>query len=308
MGRITWESVGRGFLELWGLHTRSMPYSLWQLLMRPGYFIGDYISGRRQVSFPPVKMLVIMGLVMLLISNWLNPNVDNGPMVSVTSGSVDSKHVMTIFNNVLDWFGNHYDWFILVLLSFLIWPTWVLFRVSPRCDHHTLPEGFFIQVFNSVHILLLLLIKTILTFLMPWLGYEWDAIFYLGIILIQLYRSYKQLFNHSHWGTTWRMVVAVAVALMLLMVFTIIFVSALFAFEPVNRHEMWNYIACGVLFPIPIVLVILIVVGISHACIKYQLKKDAAREQQEELKEDTEDVAEDVTEEEAEDVATSQHS
>ena len=23
MGRITWESVGRGFLELWGLHTRS---------------------------------------------------------------------------------------------------------------------------------------------------------------------------------------------------------------------------------------------------------------------------------------------
>ncbi len=293
MGRITWESVGRGFLELWGLHTRSMPYSLWQLLLRPGYFIGDYISGRRQVSFPPVKMLVIMGLVILLISNWLNPSVDSGPAVSVTSGAADSEHVMTIFNNVLDWFGDHYDWFILVLLSFLIWPTWVLFRVSPRCDHHTLPEGFFIQVFNSVHILLLLLIKAILVFLLPWLGHEWGAIFYLGIIIIQLYRSYKQLFNHSHWGTIWRMVVAVVLALMLLMAFTISFVSALFAFANVNSHEMWDYIACGVLFPIPVVLAIFIVVGISCACIKYQLKKDAAIEQQEELKDVAEDVAED---------------
>ena len=69
--------------------------------------------------------------------------------------------------------------------------------------------------------------------------------------------------------------------------------SALFAFANVNSHEMWDYIACGVLFPIPVVLAIFIVVGISRACIKYQLKKDAAIEQQEELKDVAEDVAED---------------
>lgn len=55
------------------MHTRSMPYSLLQPLLRPGYFIGDYITGRRQVSFPPMKMLVIMGLLVLMVNNLADP-------------------------------------------------------------------------------------------------------------------------------------------------------------------------------------------------------------------------------------------
>ena len=47
--------------------TRSLPYTLWQLLWRPGYLIRDYISGKRQVSFPPVKMLVVMALLVVLV-------------------------------------------------------------------------------------------------------------------------------------------------------------------------------------------------------------------------------------------------
>jgi len=46
---------------------RSLLYSLWQLIWRPGYFISDYINGKRQVSFPPVKMLVLMGVASVLM-------------------------------------------------------------------------------------------------------------------------------------------------------------------------------------------------------------------------------------------------
>ena len=45
-GRITWAWVRKSILMLWGMGSRSMPYSIWQLIWRPGYFIGDYISGR----------------------------------------------------------------------------------------------------------------------------------------------------------------------------------------------------------------------------------------------------------------------
>lgn len=34
-------------MELWNIDTRSLPYTILQLL-RPGYLISDYISGRRQ--------------------------------------------------------------------------------------------------------------------------------------------------------------------------------------------------------------------------------------------------------------------
>ena len=47
---------------LWGLDSRSLTYTLVQLLGRPGYLVREYISGHRLVSFPPVKMLVIVCL------------------------------------------------------------------------------------------------------------------------------------------------------------------------------------------------------------------------------------------------------
>jgi len=50
---------------------RSLLYSLWQLIWRPGYFISDYINGKRQVSFPPVKMLVLMGVASVLMDKLL---------------------------------------------------------------------------------------------------------------------------------------------------------------------------------------------------------------------------------------------
>ena len=36
--------------------------------LRPGYLIHDYISGKRQVSFPPVKMLFIVAIANVLAS------------------------------------------------------------------------------------------------------------------------------------------------------------------------------------------------------------------------------------------------
>ena len=67
MGRISWKSVRNGVMDIWGLGTRSLIYSIWQLLLRPGYFISDYISGKRQVSFPPVKMLFIVTVIFSLV-------------------------------------------------------------------------------------------------------------------------------------------------------------------------------------------------------------------------------------------------
>lgn len=45
-----------------------------------------------------------------------------------------------------DWYESHFSWSMLVLSFTAIFPTWVMFRHSPRHTHHTLPEGFFIQV------------------------------------------------------------------------------------------------------------------------------------------------------------------
>ena len=71
-GQISWHSVRQSFMDIWGLGSHSLPRSVWHLLVRPGYLIGDYISGKRQVSFPPVKMLFFVAVIIVLLDYYLN--------------------------------------------------------------------------------------------------------------------------------------------------------------------------------------------------------------------------------------------
>ena len=152
-GRITWRSVRNGVMDVWGLGSRSMPLSIWQLLYRPGYFIGDYISGKRQLSFPPVKMLFIVAFIYANVYYWFFPEVLKLPLEE--QGDIGYKL----------WIRQHYSLAMLVMSALAIIPTWVIFRYSPRNSHHTLPEGFFIQVLLQTLTIVLSLLTIPLDFI-----------------------------------------------------------------------------------------------------------------------------------------------
>ena len=64
--RITARTMLLRTLDVWGLGNRSMPRTMLHLILRPGYMISDYIKGRRQPYFPPMKMLFVLGAFYLL--------------------------------------------------------------------------------------------------------------------------------------------------------------------------------------------------------------------------------------------------
>jgi hypothetical protein len=163
IGPIGWKSVFRSIGEVWGLHNRSLLYSIVQLLLRPGYFISDYIGGKRQVSFPPVKMLVLIGVLGVIV-DFLTGAIhgmlySHGEKMAYVNDAFEwlNTHVKGMFpppsdylSGVLQWLNTHPDVFSLILLSFLIVPNYYIFRFAPRNTRHTLPQGFFIQVFSTV--------------------------------------------------------------------------------------------------------------------------------------------------------------
>jgi len=197
-GRITWDSIRQNVMELWGLGTRSLPYTLWQLVWRPGYLIGDYLRGRHQLSYPPIKMLVIVALFTFLMFNFFDDTAET-TVVEITNFD-------TFFDQTMDWFFKHLDWLMLFLMSLFILPTYALFRFSPRCPRHTLPEGFFIQVFISSLLLMFFIAYTLFSMLpINWASYDAiNVICYVAISLVLL-RVYKQLFGFGWWGTSWRL-------------------------------------------------------------------------------------------------------
>ena len=263
LGPINWESVRTGLMDVWGLGGRSLPRTLWHLLLRPGYLIGDYISGKRQVSFPPVKMLVIVALVTYLIANWIDPSFSEDTVSRPFSDSMSSKDKFDYYMSYfLDYIPIHFDWFSLFILSSLIVPTWVAYRHAPQHSHHTLPQGFFIQVFNSIVLVLLVLFATIFDF-----NDDTISIFFGVFILLHLLRTYKQLFGYNWWGTTWRLVVVATTGIFLLSAVLVVFALIVFAI-----YGDWELISKNYDNFLLYVLAIVIPLGITHLINKRQAK------------------------------------
>ena len=212
LGPITWKSVWRSVAEVWGMHNRSLLYSVAQLFLRPGYFICDYITGKRQVSFPPVKMLAIiavLGVIVDFLTGAIHGmiHMEKGERMSYITDIFSwlNVHLNGAFpppsdylNRVFLWLNTHPDLLSLVLLSFLIIPNYFIFRFAPRNTHHTLPQGFFIQVFSTSVFMILNMVYDITS-----LGL---LVFILGAVMV--FRTYRQLFGYGVWGTLWRVIMS----------------------------------------------------------------------------------------------------
>ncbi len=179
---------------------------MWQLLFRTGYFIGDFISGKRQVSFPPVKMLFILAVAYAIIFHWLLPEFKGlgyGLDFHELGFTVDEGNDMTnVSKPFYEWYEAHFSWSMLILSFCIIFPTWVMFRYSPRHTRHTLPEGFFIQVlFACLEVALFLLM------LPCWFIFKQISVLSVIYVVVTAYYiiGYKQLFGYGLWGTVWRL-------------------------------------------------------------------------------------------------------
>lgn len=181
-GRITWEWVRKSLLEVWGMDSRSLPRTLLHLLLRPGYLIGDYISGHRQVCYKPLNMLFIVALIYAIVKQ----------LLGVSETEIEKIEGMELLYTVSCWLQAHPGWGMMTLTFFFTIPTWFFFRFSPRHTRHTFPEGVFIQLFMCTLMFICVLLDKVC------------SIFFL-LIPFYYYLTYRQLFGYSLWGTLWRL-------------------------------------------------------------------------------------------------------
>lgn len=199
--RVGWNTIRHDIMEMWNIESRSILTTLWQLLLRPGHLIDDYLNGKRQTCYPPVKMLLMVAVGISIIRSLTG--VIQEPWVN------DSGEEMLLF--VYDrWATENEGWAYLIQGVLSILPTWLFFRNSPRHHHHSLPEGFFIQAFIGS---LVLLLNTLCDFLDKWVGI---------FVLVYYYLIYHRVFGYGIWGTLWR--TALSLIGSLLFMFTIIMV------------------------------------------------------------------------------------
>ena len=237
VGRVGWKSIKDNVAILWGMDSRSLGYTLLQLLGRPGYLVRDYISGHRQVSFPPVKMLVIVCLFVVIVESFFH----------VKNDVVGLKFNVQELDDIVAWINSQKSWATLFLQCFYILPTWLVFRFAPSYPRHTLPEGFFLQVFISV----LSLISTIV------IGY-WSDYLDLAFFVIYMYITYRQLFGYGWWGTLWRFAV-----ILLLIIMTMLVVVLTIGYAYVD-NDIYDALLSILIILVPTVLLAAVTLYVTH--------------------------------------------
>ena len=199
-GHINWRTVWQGVLILWGMDNRSLSFTLVQLVLRPGYLVRDYLSGKRQVSFPPVKMLFILAIVNMLATRLHDKLYGSVAKTETIEGAY------AYLNTFFTWAEENTAWSALLFTALFIPPTWLFFRWAPRFPRHNLPEGFFLQVFMGS---LSLLTDTVVQLTGSWA----NILVAVGYIV-----TYKQLFGYGWWGTLWRLFFCFAIGFGLMLI------------------------------------------------------------------------------------------
>jgi len=161
-------------------------------------------------------------------------------------------------SNVLQWLNTHPDVFSLILLSFLVIPVYYIFRFAPRNSRHTLPQGFFIQVFGTAVLLILNMLYDITA--MGWF------VLLLGVVMV--FFIYKQLFGYGVWGTIWRVVMAFACGFTLLSV--LLNTNYAIHLLRINQED----VAQGYFCNIPIALAFFVII----LCVSYFISKYTAKQ------------------------------
>ena len=259
-GPVSWSNLFQEWMDLWGLGNRSLPYTIIQLMLRPGYLIGEYISGKRRNCFPPISLLVLIALVISLIGHLLNLNYISAPD-RAQNANLDLYGQIVIFGD------EHIDFFILFIFLLMLLPTYFVFRYSPRHPRHTLPQGFFIQVFISIQYLFIILLFGLTCKIFDFntdINDFNERIFRQFVIATLIFVNYKQLFGFSLWGTIWRVFASWVLwmsCIYLFLIFMILAYIKLFHGTPPTYKDGWTNDA-AIFVSILLTCVIIITSGI----------------------------------------------
>ena len=191
VGPASWDSVIKDFMLMRGIGARGALSHLLQMLGRPGYLISDYIKGRRRVCTDPLTVLFFLAVFAILILNLVGKGG-----ADETLSAAGSQGVMGF---IFQWLSSHLEWAVIIETALLIFPTWLLFRFSPKHTRHTLPDGIYIQLFMGSLVLLFIVLRALIG--------QWVAV----LIPIYYFIAYRQLFGYGIWGTLWRTLLSIGI-------------------------------------------------------------------------------------------------
>lgn len=111
--KYLWHDVQHGLFHF----DYGILYTLWQLFIRPGHTVREYIQGKRIAHFAPISLV----LVMATLYGFIYHMFDIDTFKYSASKDVD-------YENFNEWLGHHFSLFTLFTIPYYAFFSWLFFR------------------------------------------------------------------------------------------------------------------------------------------------------------------------------------
>jgi len=219
---LSWRSIMKNAMEVWGMGSRSLPRTLLHLVLRPGYLIADYLQGRRQQYFAPIKTLFLVAALLVILKSFAPDFV-----YEIEEETQNLDKAVTLFFQVLQ---KNRAIFSLIVAGFAAIFLRFFFNNTPRMGKLNFCSCVFVQIWISIQLTMLRCLTTVYEFFFT----NFPTIASYILIFMCFLISYKQLFGLSWKSTIWRTlaITTLALAITILIMSAIVFVIALFMVGP----------------------------------------------------------------------------
>lgn len=95
----------------------GIPYSLKQLMTRPGHSIREFIEGKRVRHFKPLSLVVVLGAFYGFLFHYFN--------IDLFSSSANSEVDLSEYN---EWMATHFSWVTIATIPIYTIGTYIVFR------------------------------------------------------------------------------------------------------------------------------------------------------------------------------------
>lgn len=241
-GRLGWKHVINHFFGVFTNVERGFIHTCIDLFYRPGYLIRDYINGRRADYNKPLSMLFVLATLHLVIhyifyqnSGLIGPVNEDLQEIGIDDSTF--KHTIEILGNIIQYIGSNQGLLTLTFVVFLVFPNWLVFKLTKYGKQLNMIEHFYIMLFVGCQLMLVNIIQ------IPYNRFfsADDSLFVFSSFYSILFSAWdvKQLFHIGWWKSIFYMWLSSVLAFVILIVIIIIFVAL---YIKVINPELMNYI------------------------------------------------------------------
>lgn len=240
--RLTWKHAFEHTLGAFTNLERGFIHTCLDLFYRPGYLIRDYLNGRRADYNKPLSMLFVLATMHLIIhyifyqnSGLSEVNVDPSTQINVDNDSL--KHAIEVLINIGNYLGSNQGLMTLVFVLFLVFPNWLVFKMTRYGKTLNIIEHFYIMLFVGCQLMIFNIIQ------IPYNRFfsGEDNVFVFSSIYSVLFSAWdvKQLFQIGWWKSFLFMWLSFIVAIIILVILITI---AVFTYIEVFNPELKTYL------------------------------------------------------------------